>query len=198
MWGFSGGRPDDNRYLVLGFTLEPAADAADLTHVALSWTQAIHILVTSDRGPAFRMWPPVAIGAPLVLGLLVSWRVGDPLDASSATGVVGWLLVTAFALWNGWALVTIARHRTALLPGGPTATVIDSGPFARSRNPLYIGLLAGSAGVALLAGSLWALSALPLEWALLRWGAVVPEEHYLTEKFGAAYADYTSRVRRWL
>lgn len=30
MWDFSGGRPDHNRYLVLGFTLEPAADATGL------------------------------------------------------------------------------------------------------------------------------------------------------------------------
>ena len=92
----------------------------------------------------------------------------------------------------------MARRRTALLPGGATTSVIDTGPFARSRNPLYVGLLALSAGLALLAGSLWALVALPLEWALLRWGAVLPEERYLAAKFGPAYADYTARVRRWL
>jgi protein-S-isoprenylcysteine O-methyltransferase Ste14 len=101
-------------------------------------------------------------------------------------------------VWNGWALATIARHRTALLPGAATTTVVDRGPFARSRNPLYVGLLVGSAGVALLAGSVWALVALPLEWALLRWGAVVPEEQYLSAKFGTEYTAYTSRVRRWL
>jgi protein-S-isoprenylcysteine O-methyltransferase Ste14 len=55
-----------------------------------------------------------------------------------------------------------------------------------------------SAGVALLAGSLWALLALPLEWALLRWGAVLPEERYLSAKFGDSYAEYLSRVRRWV
>lgn len=140
----------------------------------------------------------MAVGGPLVLGLLVSSSAGDPLVTSTWTAVVGWLLVLAFAGWNGWALVSMARHRTALLPGGATTTVISTGPFALSRNPLYVGLLAGSAGVALLAGSLWALVALPLEWALLRWGAVLPEEHYLAEKFGNAYADYTGRVRRWL
>ena len=101
-------------------------------------------------------------------------------------------------MWNGWALVTIARHRTALLPGGETTTVIDRGPFAWSRNPLYLGLLAGSAGVGLVAASMWALLALPLELALLHWGAVVPEERYLAAKFGTTYADYTGRVRRWL
>ena len=154
--------------------------------------------MASDRGPAFRLWPPVSVGGPLLLGLVVSSLVGDPLAASSVAAALGWLLVAAFAVWNGWALVTIARHETALLPGGETTTVIDRGPFALSRNPLYVGLLVGSAGVALVLGSVWALVALPLEWALLRWGAVVPEERYLTEKFGATYTDYTDRVRRWL
>jgi protein-S-isoprenylcysteine O-methyltransferase Ste14 len=144
------------------------------------------------------MWPPVAVGGPLGLGLVISRLVGDPLAEPSALFVSGWLLVAAFTVWNGWALVTMARHRTALLPGGATRTVIDSGPFARSRNPLYLGLLAGAAGVALLAGSVWALVAVPLEWALLRWGAVVPEERYLAAKFGEAYAGYNSRVPRWL
>jgi protein-S-isoprenylcysteine O-methyltransferase Ste14 len=144
------------------------------------------------------MWPPVAVAGPLVLGLLVSWLVGDPLAASPVTAGLGWLLVAAFVVWNGWALVTIAKHRTALLPRGATTIVIDRGPFAWSRNPLYIGLLVGSAGVGLVVGSAWALIALPLEWALLRWGAVVPEEQYLAAKFGATYTDYTGRVRRWL
>ena len=144
------------------------------------------------------MWPPVAVGGPLALGLLVSWSVGDPLAVSPVTAGLGWLLVAAFVVWNGWALVTIAKHRTALLPGAATTNVIDRGPFAWSRNPLYVGLLVGSAGVGLVVGSGWALVALPLEWALLRWGAVVPEEQYLAAKFGATYTDYTGRVRRWL
>jgi protein-S-isoprenylcysteine O-methyltransferase Ste14 len=144
------------------------------------------------------MWPPVAVGGPLVVGLLVSSLVGDPLAASPVTAGLGWLLVAAFVAWNGWALVTIARHRTALLPGGATTILIDGGPFARSRNPLYVGLLAGSAGVGLVVDSAWALLALPLEWALLRWGAVLPEERYLATKFGTTYAAYTGRVRRWL
>jgi protein-S-isoprenylcysteine O-methyltransferase Ste14 len=154
--------------------------------------------VSSDGGPSFRMWPPVAVGGPLVLGILVSAWVGDPLDASPATAGLGWLLLAAFAVWNGWALLLIARHQTALLPGGETTTVIDRGPFAWSRNPLYVGLLVASAGVALLAAPAWALLALPLEWALLRWGAVMPEERYLTAKFGSTYTEYAGRVRRWL
>ena len=143
------------------------------------------------------MWPPVAVGAPLLVGLLVTWMAGNPWGRSGLTSTVGWVLLVAFAVWNGWALLTMSRLRTGLLPGEPSTTVIDVGPFARSRNPLYVGLLVASAGVALLAGSLWAVLALPVEWALLRWGAVLPEEQYLSEKFGVGYADYRRRVRRW-
>ena len=154
--------------------------------------------MATDGGPVFRLWPPVSIGVPLVAGLVVSAAAGDPLSASTATDALGWACVAAFVVWNGWALLTMARHRTALLPGGATTTVIDRGPFGLSRNPLYVGLLVLSAGIGLVAGSTWALVALPIEWALLRWGAVLPEERYLTKKFGSTYADYQGRVRRWL
>lgn len=152
----------------------------------------------TDHGPGFRLWPPVSVGVPLVIGLLLSGLAGDPLPSSSATTAGGWVLVVAFAAWNGWALVTMARHDTALLPGGATTTVIRTGPFARSRNPLYVGLLVLSAGLALLAASAWALVALPAEWALLQWGAVLPEEGYLSEKFGPEYDAYLAQVRRWV
>jgi protein-S-isoprenylcysteine O-methyltransferase Ste14 len=120
------------------------------------------------------------------------------MDVSPVLSALGWMLLVTFAGWNGWALLTMGRHRTGLLPGESTTQVLETGPFARSRNPLYVGLLVASAGVALLAGSLWALLALPAEWALLRWGAVLPEEQYLSAKFGRAYGDYRGRVRRWL
>ena len=108
------------------------------------------------------------------------------------------LLVGAFALWNGWALVLMAKNRTAVLPGGPTLTVLDRGPFRVSRNPLYLGLLALHAGIALLWPSFWALVAVPVSAGLLLWGAIVPEEQYLKVKFGAEYERYAARVRRWL
>ncbi|HEY3531443.1 MAG TPA: isoprenylcysteine carboxylmethyltransferase family protein [Nocardioides sp.] len=153
---------------------------------------------TADTGPTFRLWPPVAVGAPLLIGLLLTWLVGGPWGPSRDASALGWVLLIVFAMWNGWALLTMRRHRTGLLPGEPSTTVLAVGPFARSRNPLYVGLLVASAGVALLAGSLWAVLALPVEWALLRWGAVLPEERYLSAKFGPEYADYRGRVRRWL
>ena len=149
--------------------------------------------------PEFRIWPPIALGVPLAVGLVLSAVAGDPISiASAATRWVGLALVVAFALWNGWTLWVMAANRTAVLPGGATTLILQSGPFRLSRNPLYVGLIALDVGWALLAQSFWALVFVPIGVAALTWGAIRPEERYLSGKFGAEYEAYRTRVRRWL
>ena len=149
--------------------------------------------------PAYRIWPPLALGAPLVAGLVMTAALGDPLAlAGQPARMAGIVLVVAFLLWNGWTLSVMASHRTSILPGGATNVVLQSGPFRVSRNPLYVGLIALDAGLALLAGSFWALLFVPVGIAALHWGAIRPEERYLAGKFGAEYEAYRARVRRWL
>jgi protein-S-isoprenylcysteine O-methyltransferase Ste14 len=149
--------------------------------------------------PAFRIWPPVALGVPLLAGGVITGSAGDPFTIPSpAARTAGAILIAVFAVWNGAALSIMARERTALLPGGATRVILDRGPFRVSRNPLYLGLIALDVGLALLWPSGWALVLVPLGVAGLRWGAIVPEERYLSTKFGAEYDDYRHRVRRWL
>ena len=149
--------------------------------------------------PAYRIWPPVALGVPLLAGIALTVVAGDPVGLPPAPSrLVGGLLVAAFAVWNGSALWLMARHDTALLPGGETRAILDRGPLRWSRNPLYVGLITLDVTLALLWPSFWALVLVPLGVAALRWGAVLPEERYLAARFGAEYAAYRARVRRWL
>ena len=151
------------------------------------------------NAPPYRIWPPVALGVPLGAGLVLTVAVGDPLSiASSATRWIGTTLVVAFVLWNGWTLSVMASKRTAILPGGATILILQSGPFRLSRNPLYVGLIALDVALALLASSFWALVFVPIVIAAIAWGAIRPEERYLSGKFGAEYEAYRARVRRWL
>jgi protein-S-isoprenylcysteine O-methyltransferase Ste14 len=149
--------------------------------------------------PAYRIWPPVALGVPLLAGLGLTAGVGDPvaLPLGLSRGVAA-VLIVAFAFWNGSALVLMARYRTALLPGGSTRTILDRGPFGVSRNPLYLGLIAFDVALASLWPSFWALALAPIGVVALWWGAILPEERYLSAKFGAEYDAYRARVRRWL
>jgi protein-S-isoprenylcysteine O-methyltransferase Ste14 len=152
----------------------------------------------TDDTVAFRLWPPVAIGVPLLAGALATYWWGDPLEPGGWRTPVGRALLAGFAIWNGWSLWLFARHETGLLPGSPTEAMIESGPYRLSRNPLYVGLLALYLALALLGGSLWALVLFPAAVALVLWGAILPEERFLHERFGEPYDAYRRRVRRWL
>ena len=152
----------------------------------------------SDDTVAFRLWPPVAIGAPWLAGVLASGRWGDPVDLGDWRVPVGWVLVGLFVVWNGWSLFLFGRHETGLLPGQASQALIEEGPYRLSRNPLYVGLLALYLGAALLVASFWALVLFPVAVLLVLWGAIHPEERFLRERFGDPYVAYTRQVRRWL
>ncbi len=146
---------------------------------------------------AFRLWPPIGIGAPLVGGWAATLHWGDPVGLGGWRVPVGWALVLAFVGWSGWSLWLFGRHETGLLPGQPTEAMIEEGPY-RLPQPVVRRLLALCLGLALLAPTFWGLVLFPLAVLLVWWGAILPEERFLRERFGASYDDYTRRVRRWL
>lgn len=145
----------------------------------------------------FRVWPPVALGVPLAGGIAVSHVAGEPISWPDLRGVA-LFLATAFAIWNGWGLVLFHKHATGLLPGQPTTQLLRRGPFAVSRNPLYVGLIVLYVAIALWVPSAWAVLLLPVGVLTLVKGAVEPEEKYLRQSYGPAYEEYCRRVPRWL
>lgn len=152
----------------------------------------------SDDTVAFRLWPPVAIGGPLLLGYVASGLWDDPVELGAWRVPVGWVLVVLFVGWNGWSLWLFGRHETGLLPGQATQKMIEHGPYRLSRNPLYVGLLALYLAIVLLIPSFWGLVLFPVAVLFVLWGAIRPEERFLHQRFGATYDDYAQRVRRWL
>jgi protein-S-isoprenylcysteine O-methyltransferase Ste14 len=80
----------------------------------------------------------------------------------------------------------------------PTTTIVESGPYRFTRNPIYLGMFLGLIGLAIAFDNLWLLMML-LPFALvIHYGVVAREEAHLERKFGDAYRGYRSRVRRWL
>ena len=146
----------------------------------------------------FRVWPPVALGVPLAGGIAASHVAGEPISWPDLRVGVAILLATAFAIWNGWGLVLFLKHATGLLPGQPTTELLLRGPFAVSRNPLYVGLIVLYLAIALWVPSAWAVLLLPVGVLTLVKGAVEPEEEYLRQNYGPAYEEYYRRVPRWL
>lgn len=140
-----------------------------------------------------RLHPPllVAVAALAAWGLEQVW----PLRFA------GWRAGAGFALAGlalaGWAAWTMHRAGTGVPTWSRATTVVTHGPFRFSRNPIYVGLIAAMAGVAFWAGSGWGLLATATTAAAIATAVVPKEEAWLRRSFGAVYADYATRVRRW-
>jgi protein-S-isoprenylcysteine O-methyltransferase Ste14 len=91
-----------------------------------------------------------------------------------------------------------ARYGQPTDPGHPTSRVVKTGMFAISRNPLYLASIIILLGIALALNILWALVTLVVSIIICHYVLIIPEENYLTAKFGKEYRDYTATVHRWL
>ena len=98
------------------------------------------------------------------------------------------------------AVVSFRRAKTTLNPMRPAeaSTLVNSGIYRWSRNPMYLGLLLWLLGWACVVGNLLAWAVVPLWVMYLGRFQIMPEERSLAVQFGADYAAYCRRVRRWL
>ena len=154
-------------------------------------------------GPGVRFPPPLLFAG----GLLVTWLLQtrfrsftlfsqtSPMLAAMA---VGYGLVLAGIIVIGSGMLTFARAHTAIIPMKRASSLVDTGPYRFTRNPMYTGMTVAYLGGALILNSGWALVILPIPLALLYFLVVLKEERYLSAEFGDAYADYRSRVKRWI
>lgn len=146
-------------------------------------------------------WPPAIYLSALAIGFLLRWL--EPLRvvesgawraASLAFGAALFIAGGAVALAAEWRFF---RARTATLPTRPTTSIVATGIFGYTRNPMYLGMSLALASLGLLANSWWFLIALPLAVIAVTKLAIEREERYLEEKFGAEYQAFKAKVRRW-
>src|SRR5262245_27077309 len=143
--------------------------------------------------------PPLAWGIAIIAGLALNWLA--PLPFLPANLPAGWIGAMVFSLGltlGVWAIVTITRAGSNVPTNLPTSTIVESGPYRFTRNPIYVGMFLGLIGLAIAFDNLWPLIMLIPFALVIRYGVVAREEAYLERKFGDVYRGYRSRVRRWL
>ena len=84
------------------------------------------------------------------------------------------------------------------MPTSPTTTVVETGVFRYSRNPIYLALTVALVALGFVFASGWFLVVAPAAVFAVTRLAIAREEAYLARKFGAPYLAYMARVRRWL
>jgi protein-S-isoprenylcysteine O-methyltransferase Ste14 len=143
-------------------------------------------------------WPPIIFAGIVVAALLLHAVVplGDTLPR--AVRLIGAAIMLAGIVLDVAAMVTMHRHRANIQPHRAATALVTTGPFALSRNPIYLGntLLIAGAGIAF--DALWFVpTALLGAWLVSRL-AIRREEAHLAARFGPAWAAYAQRTPRWL
>ncbi|HLD25029.1 MAG TPA: isoprenylcysteine carboxylmethyltransferase family protein, partial [Patescibacteria group bacterium] len=141
---------------------------------------------------------------PLLLLIAIAFSYGVSLlfpglqFGGSSTNLLGFLLIGIGAWLFLWAKKSLTKHKTTLRPRGKPSSLISTGPYGISRNPIYLGFLLISIGTALLFANVLAFVG-PIIFFIFISTFVIPlEEDMLTRVFGASYKSYRQSIRRWI
>jgi protein-S-isoprenylcysteine O-methyltransferase Ste14 len=144
---------------------------------------------------------------PPIVGLIVGggmWTVAHlppilPLPWISRLLVAVVLVTIGVAVALG-GVASFRRARTTVNPLKPETSValVSTGVYSFTRNPMYLGMGWALFAWAVYLSSVWSLLG-PVLFALyITRFQIVPEERALERLFGASFAAYKKRVRRWL
>ncbi len=124
-------------------------------------------------------------------------RLSFTLAGSSAIALALFALGAAVAFAG---VIAFRRKRTTINPLTPSASssVVSGGVYRVSRNPMYLGFLLALAGWAVYLSNAGAALLLPGFVSYMTQYQIKPEERALLSKFGSEFAQYMTRVRRWL
>ena len=143
--------------------------------------------------------PPLAWGLAVIAGLALNWLIPWPfMTTDLPAGSLGAMVFVLALALAAWAIVTIARAGSNVPTNLPTTTIVRSGPYRFTRNPIYLGMFLSVIGVAIAFDNFWLLMMLVPFALVIRYGVVAREEAYLERKFGDVYRGYRLHVRRWL
>ena len=142
--------------------------------------------------------PPLVYLGAIALGLLLhlAWPLRlAPAAVGVPLGTIAVLVAVALFLY---AVRTLRSAGTPVPGNRPTTTIVRTGPFRFSRNPIYLSFSLLLLGVAFLMNSWWLLATLALAVALISFVVIPREERYLERRFPSEYLPYKASVSRWL
>ncbi len=142
-----------------------------------------------DRLFTWRSYTPL----PFVALMLV---FANPTGTSLLIGGAIALCGEAMRFWG----VAYAGSLTRVTGSVGAPALVVAGPFARVRNPLYIGNILLYVGVGIMSQALWPwLPIVAFVWFVFQYHMIVSrEEEFLAKEFGEAYAEYRRNVPRFL
>lgn len=144
------------------------------------------------------MRPPFIYLSALALGLLLHFASPVRLVPHAVSLPLGGTMVLVAIVLFLYAVRTFRIAGTPVPGNRPTTTIVCTGPYRWSRNPIYLSFSLLQLGVACWVNSFWLLVTFIPAVALMAFVVIPREEHYLETRFPSDYLPYKDSVRRWL
>lgn len=144
--------------------------------------------------------PRLIFGLPFGAGILLHVMTAGDIKAGDnmIAVVLGAFMVAVGLTLAAWATVALRKRGEHPDPARPTTSLVTDGPYAYSRNPIYLSFTSVALGIGLLLNSYWVLGSVPIAALALNFLVVTREERYLETVIGHQYSGYGESVRRWL
>jgi protein-S-isoprenylcysteine O-methyltransferase Ste14 len=142
--------------------------------------------------------PPFVYLCAIALGLLLNFAWPVRLVSTPVSVPLGATLVLVAVALFLYAVRTFRTAGTPVPGNRPTTTIVRTGPYRWSRNPIYLAFSLLQLGAAFWVNSLWLLLTLIPAVALMSFVVIPREEQYLETRFPSDYLAYRASVRRWL
>ncbi len=134
----------------------------------------------------------------LVLSVLLNFIFSVPAFLSPPSTFSGFLIIGFGFVLALWSRSLFLRNSTTLQLSEKPTSLVTSGPFRLSRNPIYLGMASILLGVAVVQGTLVALVFPALFVTVIGFFIIPGEERKLENLFGEPYREYKKSVRRWI
>lgn len=153
------------------------------------------VRLRADRAQArsLHQYQPLWSWFVVVLAAVHPIALATPTWYDALLRPAGILLMVAGLALAGWATVHLGRYWDVAISALPDHRVVDDGPFAMVRHPIYLGLVGFVVGATGAVADPLVAFAAAVEVAVLVARARA-EERFLTERLGEGYAEYARRV----
>lgn len=144
------------------------------------------------------MRPPLIYLGTIAIGLLLHFAAPLRLVPRAVSVPLGGTVVLIAVALFFYTVRTLTSAGTPVPGNRPTTTIVCTGPYRYSRNPIYLAFSLLQFGIACWVNSFWLLAILIPAVALMSFVVIPREERYLENHFPSDYLPYKASVRRWL
>jgi protein-S-isoprenylcysteine O-methyltransferase Ste14 len=148
--------------------------------------------------PVRKVLPPVWLVLTIVTGYALHKLLPIVQLFAEPWKYGGAILIVLGIVMAATAANLFRRADTPVRPFHPSTALVTTGWYRFTRNPMYLGMVIVTCGVAIVQGSLGAWLPVPLFIAILQRRFIRGEEQFLEGIFGEDYRVFKARVRRWL